>query len=299
MGNGKLIEHVYHQISLARDKLRASGSLCVKSGCMEGSDRRLWVHSEFGPAIQDKDTNQDYVIAWQDCAEIRDRKVSWAIVMSDGVTSSYWAEWAAELACWTSLARLVERRRRPVAKELALSSMHAAGEAIGELADVITKEPEEHCPDGEFAATWEYILSEGLLLQTTLTLVWWDGQLHIAVIGDGTAAIRDSSDAMYRVVAGSDLQTSRVHAIGPNNRMVAELDNWESLELTMPCSLAVFTDGVGRGVIADVAQLFACADVAIKDGETNAARKVIETLQKKCPKEFEDNLTLGLVYINR
>jgi hypothetical protein len=256
------------------------------------------VHSEYGPATQDKDTNQDYVIAWQDRAETQEHDGFWAIVMSDGVTSSYWAERAAEVACWTSLASLIELWGSRGAKQLAVSSVDAAGEAIGRVADVITKSPEKHRPKDEFEATWEYVLSEGLLLQTTLTLVWWDGRLHIAIVGDGAVAVRDSSDAACRAVAGSDLQTSRVHAIGPNNRQVAELDGWDSLELQMPCSLAIFTDGVARGVSSDASEIFACADAAMKDGKTNPARCVLGSLQQNRPKEFEDNLTLGLVYID-
>ncbi len=298
MADDELIGELRRHVTVARGKVRSAGSLCVGSGCLKASHRRVWVHSEFGPAAQDKDTNQDYVIAWQDRAETQEHDSFWAIVMSDGVTSSCWAEWGAELACWASLANLVERRVIRSDVQLALNSVHAAGEAIGRFADVITRRAEKYRPEDEFEATWEYVLSEGLFLQTTLTLVWWDGHLHIAIVGDGAVAVRDFSGATCLAVAGSDLQTSRVHAIGPNNRQVAKLDGWDSLELQMPCSLAIFTDGVARGVSADANEIFACADAAMKDGKTNPARCVLGSLQQHRPKEFEDNLTLGLVYID-
>jgi hypothetical protein len=293
-----LTKRLNHEVEAAREKVQAAGSLCVTSGRLEKSRRRLWVHSEFGPAIQEKDTNQDYVIAWQDDSNSKERTGAWAIVMADGVTSSYWAERAAELACWVSLAGLVDLRGSQSKMQLALSSIHAAGNVIGELADVITKEPGKCCPEGEFEATWEYTLAEGLLLQTTLTLVWWDGRLHIAMVGDGAVAIREPGDTGGRMVAGSDFETHRVHALGPNNRQVAELDGWDSLELKVPCSLAVFTDGVARGVGGDVSEIFERADAAIKVGETNPAQRTIDLFQQNRPTEFEDNLTLGLVYFD-
>jgi hypothetical protein len=299
MGDDKLIERFSHQVGLAREKVQAVGALCVKSGCLEGTCRRSWVHSEFGPAVQEKDTNQDYVIAWKDRSETEEPKEFWAIVMADGVTSSHRAEWAAELACWTSLARLVELRRNVEARELAMRSIHAAGGAVGGMGDLFRKKPEMYRPDDEFPATWEYILSEGLLLQTTLTLVWWDGCLHIAIVGDGAAAIRELNDGACRIVAGSDFETCGVHAIGPNNRQVAEPDVWNTMDVTMPFSLAVFTDGVGRGVAADASEIFAHADATIEDGEMNPARHVLDVLQQNRPKEFEDNLTLGLMYFDR
>ena len=299
MSNDELIGQLQHQIGLARETLGAAGSLCVESGHLEASSRRLWVHSEFGPAVQDKDSNQDFVIAWQDHGETEETKGHWAIVMADGVTSSCWAEWGAELACWISLAKLVELRGVRAGKQLALNSVNAAGEAIGKLADVITKGPQQYRPKDEFEATWEYVLSEGLFLQTTLTLVWWDGYLHIAIVGDGAVTIRESNDAGCRTIAGSDLQSSWVQAIGPNNRQLAELGAWDRLELKMPCSMAVFTDGVARGVSCDVGEIFAHADAAIVGGKTNPAQRVLGLLQQNRPKDFEDNLSLGLVYIDR
>ena len=301
MADDELIGELHRQVAVARDKVRSAGSFCVGSGCLKASHRRVWVHSEFGPAAHDKDTNQDFVIAWQGHAETQEHDGFWAIVMSDGVTSSCWAEWGAELACWTSLANLVERRVIRSGVQLALNSVHAAGEAIGRFADVITRRAEKYRPEGEFEATWEYVLSEGLFLQTTLTLMWWDGRLHIAIVGDGAVAVRDASRVACRLVTGSDLQTSRVHAIGPNNRQVAELDAWKELALTVPCSIAAFTDGVARGASADVREIFTHADIVIGggDGNENPARRVLGLLQQKRPRDFEDNLALGLVYIDQ
>jgi hypothetical protein len=68
--------------------------------------------------------------------------------------------------------------------------------------------------------------------------------------------------------------------------------------LKVPFSLAVFTDGVARGVGGDVSEIFELADAAIEVRETNPAQRALEFFQDNRPTEFEDNLTLGLVYFD-
>ena len=83
--------------------LSQSGRLRIQSGILPWSEGMLTVHTDYGPPQQDKDTNQDYVLAWCGGNTQRPTGVQWAVAMADGVTSSYWAEIGAKLACHTSL----------------------------------------------------------------------------------------------------------------------------------------------------------------------------------------------------
>ena len=127
------------------------------------------------------------------------------------------------------------------------------------VVDVITRNPEQYQPEGLFASTWKYMLREGLLLQTTLTLAWLEaGKCHLAIVGDGGAAVqfRDGPQRDRLVLAAPSEETSRVHAIGPGNRHVDDFDVWETLDANELSLLAIYTDGVGLGIGADASLLF-------------------------------------------
>ena len=166
------------------------GVVCATSGTLQWADGMLALHTDFGPAGQDKDTNQDYVVAWVPGSTVGKQNIGWALAMADGVTSSLYAEVGAELACWSALACLVSGGGN--GQEKARAAIDAAGEAIGLVADAIAAAGELYRPAAEFPSTWRYTLREGLLLQTTLTLAWLEnGVLNLAMVGDGGAAVEE------------------------------------------------------------------------------------------------------------
>ena len=82
-------------------------NVCLARADRVGYRGAIAFHTDFGPAEQDKDTNQDYVLAWVAKPGKSSSGVVWALAMADGVTASYQAELGAELACRASLARLL------------------------------------------------------------------------------------------------------------------------------------------------------------------------------------------------
>jgi hypothetical protein len=83
--------------------------LVVGSGCLHSGPTTLFFHTDFGPASQDKEMNQDYALAWSGDPSPGAPEPLLALALADGVTSSYRSEWASELACAVALQVLVEQ----------------------------------------------------------------------------------------------------------------------------------------------------------------------------------------------
>lgn len=101
--SGAALEHFERLRKKSEECLSARGTVCAGSGCLSWSTGKLTMHTDYGRADQDKDTNQDFALAWV-AADDQDGSVRWAIALADGVTSSWYAEYGAEIACWTALA---------------------------------------------------------------------------------------------------------------------------------------------------------------------------------------------------
>lgn len=274
--------------------LSERGNLRVASGTLPWSGGLLAIHSDFGPPEQDKDANQDYVTAWSPGELKREDGAAWVVAMADGVTSSYFAEIGAEVACRVGLARIVSGKGH--AHEKAREAMNAAGDAIGLLADAIEGDADEYRPEGEFSSSWRYTLREGLLLQTTLTLAWLEGdEFNLAVVGDGGAAIRRNGER-GEILADVNEETNRVHALGPRNRHVSEMDHWEQIAGDHLALVALYTDGIGRVLGVDAEDLLDQIEAARRtcDGR-NTSESIIHELMRIHNTELEDNLTLAVV----
>jgi hypothetical protein len=274
-----------------------------ESDWLLGSGSSRWrggditIHTDFGPVAQDKETNQDFVVGWTADGSRAQPVVPWALAMADGVTASFYAELGAELACRASLARLLMHPGKGKAK--ALDAVNAAGDAVGVVGDAIAANPELYKPDDMFKSTWKYILREGLLLQTTLTLAWMErGTCYLAMVGDGGAAVelRRRSGHKQVVLAAPVVETSLVHAIGPRNRHVDGFDVWQQVGAENLCQLAVYTDGVGHGIRSNTSLLFDPLRKMGGDSKvSNRVRALIQEWIRTRAEEFEDNLSLAVV----
>jgi hypothetical protein len=262
------------------------------------------LHSDFGPADQDKETNQDYALAWWPSAAAADARPrpSFVLALADGLTTSYRSESAAALASWVGVRALVENYRAAQPLDLARLAFAEAGLTIGQLADELARAPGASCPEGQFLSTWKYILQKGRLLQTTLTLAWLDGDhFRIAMVGDGGAlwrdyrGLRDSRQSTDRVLAACDLDSQQVYALGPAERGVQEFDCWHEEELDGPFLCALSTDGIGRGQGASPSALLDELESLQAAGAENPAQRFIERAIQQRPKDFEDNLTLAVI----
>ena len=280
-----------------RDKLESLGSVVVGSGTLRGESWRLDIHSCLGPVDQDKDENQDFAVGW--LSHERDSLIAWAVAMADGVTSSCYSAAGAELACWAGLAAVVGDDS--AGEDRGWHAMDAAGKAIGDMTDLIAADAGSYAPSGEFASTWKYALRKGLLLQTTLTLAWLQaGRLCVAIVGDGGAIVDHGREPKQNteVLTEADLTTNRVHAMGPGNREVVELDCWAEMPFDGKQRVALFTDGISRGLSSARSPLFHQLDeVRNQVGDGNAAEFLVQRWIDTAAKSFEDNLTLALVSV--
>lgn len=303
LGAGLAAKHA--QSSLAC--LRQAGQLVVGSGCLQSGSTSLALHTDYGPAGQDKETNQDYALAWASAPSARSSEPLLAFALADGLTSSYRSEWASEVACAVALQALVERLRQTsaVAGAPGAAAGHAsfafaaAGRALQEVARELAAKPEASCPPGQFLSTWKYILRKGALLQTTLTLAWLqDGQFRLAMIGDGGVLWRDralGSAAPDEVLAEADLSTNEVHALGPHGADPASFDLWVERPWAGSLVCAVCSDGVGRGAQkANLRLLDRLAEFQAQ-GSPNPAEAFIRQVVLAADPAFDDNLTLALL----
>jgi len=273
----------------------------IRVGC--GSFDLGFVHGSlytgFGPRTQDKDTNQDYALAWWPHSDKSGTRVRFALALADGVTDSYRAEWGAALACWAALRDLSQANNSDEATAVGERAFVAAGNAIADLANELARDPRASCPEGQFLSTWRYMLLNGRLLETTLSLLWVeDERLCLAIVGDAGALwrVHDSSPSdQGRVLAQCDLATSVVRALGPRCPTVVPFDCWgeESLSDGFLCTL--FTDGIGRSLGTDPLMILDDLDKLEAAAVPNQAHSYIEQALADRPEQFDDNVTLAIV----
>ena len=278
----------------AFDALRRTSSVVAGTGAINWKDGKLAIHTDFGPAGQDKEENQDFVLAWT--PDDDKSTIDWAVAMADGVTSSFLSGEGARIACSAGLTALITDEEPRNWRERARRAMDAAGTAIGDVADEILIDPDRFRPAEEFDSTWRYLLREGRFLQTTLSLVWSESRrLNVAIVGDGGVITDGYGSELTEVTELIDEATNRVHALGPNNRIVSEFDFADSIELLGTGVVAIFTDGIGRGITQCPAELFEVLrnEQSLSDGQL--ARRIVQDLMSRRPLDFEDNLTLALV----
>jgi hypothetical protein len=281
--------------------LAERGEIVVGSGAFQSGRLAAAIHSDFGPADQDKATNQDYALAWRPPDEAQQR-LRFVLALGDGLTTSFRAESAAALACWVGVRALVENVAPAQPLDLARLAFTEAGLTIGRLADNLARDPELSCPRGQFLSTWKYILKKGGLFQTTLTLAWLDGDhFRLAVLGDGGVlwrdyrGTRDSPHAADRVLAACDLDSQQVCALGPAQRCVRDFDCWHEEQIDGPFLCALSTDGIGRGQGLSPMELLNELERLQAAGVENPARQFIERAIEQRPKDYDDNLTLAVI----
>jgi len=282
--------------------LAQRGEMVVGSGSFRSGQFSGAIHSDFGPADQDKSTNQDYAMAWWPTANQTQSRLRFVIALADGLTTSFRSECASALACWVGVRALVEHVKAAAPTDLAKLAFNEAGLTIGRLADELANDPEASCPEGQFLSTWKYILKKGGLFQTTLTLAWLDSdRFRVAMVGDGGLLWRSYRgprgvpQTTDRVLASCDLDSQQVFALGPTSRCVRDFDCWHDEKLNGPFLCALSTDGIGRGHGVSPLTLLDELEGLQAAGEANPAERFIEHAIRQRPKDFDDNLTLAFI----
>lgn len=273
--------------------LRERGELWVGSGTVPLADGTLSFHSNFGPPGQDKPANQDYAVVWKGK---RGGVPAVALAIGDGLTSSYHSELGAQAACSAALRRLVAEINPRAPRPALDAAVAAAVQATKELAGDLAANAEKSCPPGQFLSTWKYILRQGRLLQTTLTLAWLeDDRLCVGVVGDGGCLVRAANLGELRIVALPDLATQEVNALGPGDAGPIPLDHFFDQRLERPYQAVFYTDGVGRGAGGAPAKLLEALDAPALVAGANPARAFIADAIQRDPRGFDDNLTLAIL----
>lgn len=292
--SGDALTQFQTQRSQSEQSLAGCGLVCARSGTLTWKNKRIAIHTDFGPPDQDKESNQDFALAWIPAEPDNSSSLQWAIALADGVTSSWFSEYAAEIACWTGLSALISKNANPI--DRACRAVSSAGDAIGRIGDIIESDSEANRPTGEFESTWRFTLNEGLLLQTTLCLAWKEAQeISLAFIGDGGAVIqrRTGENHQVELVGIMDDGTNRVHALGPRNRRVERPDVFREFADADVIQLAIFTDGVGRG-LSSPESVF--DEINLLDHrEINVAQRLIQNWIRHQGPDFQDNLSLAVV----
>lgn len=285
----RLAERRARQADQAQRVLASHGEFRCGSDCLRGGLPRIAIHTEFGPPGQSKDENQDFVVAWR--AADRRCPLQWMVAVADGVTSSFRAEWGAEAACWKSTeALLVHADLSPRAQ--ATRAMQSAADSLFDLAKLFHEHFEESRPAGDHVATWKFTLDEGLLLQTTLVLAWGvRDRAFLAAVGDG-GAMHVQGGRLQRLMT-SDVTTSLVTCLGPANPF-GGFDVWHDRQFGTDDALAVFTDGIDRGLSSERNFIGRSLQQPPSD-RGNPAEDWVKELLTASPADHQDNLTLAVV----
>jgi len=283
--------------------LRERGETIVGSGCVRSGGTTVAVHSDYGPEGQDKETNQDYALLWNESASAQKVDPILVLAIGDGLTSSFRSEWASALACSVAVRSVVEDVQRcdsvslGDSSTLALRAFENAGRAIGQLSDEIALDPEASCPEGQYLSTWKYILRRGLLFQTTLTLAWLRHEkLCVAILGDAGVLWKNADNDTAEVLVECDKSTNEVNALGPTSRGPGELDfcierPWKGLP-----TCAIFTDGIGRSLgSSSEATFMEQLEMLRKHGVENTARELIRMAIARNIPRLDDNVTLAVL----
>lgn len=283
--------------------LENCGQLLIESGHYCGSNLTIDLHSDKGPASPSKSqANQDFALAWISAPNGSSATPRFAIVMADGLSSSRGAEWAAPVVCFTALDRLLaeyECGHQPL--DSAAAAFGAAGTSLTSMVQIMAQD-QTSCPVGEFVRTWQHILSKGSLLQSTLSIAWYDGDFfYSAVVGDGGIMLRPmGARSGDREIAKCDLSTSLVHPLKPgmSEREIARYDFTKTPVATTFSGL-MCTDGIARGVDNGLSELLDDLQARSNGESQSVVPQFIEEAIRESPELFDDNLSMAVFHVTQ
>lgn len=295
-GGAGIGQRVVDLVSTHHEWLKQRGSLEINSGIINSEAATIAFHTDYGPLGQDKETNQDYVLVWHGRQGSEGSLPCVAIAMGDGLGSSFRSELASATACSVALRSLVEQWNPASPRATFEAAIATAVLALKNLVAELARDPQASCPPGQFLSTWKFMLNRGKLLQTTLTLVWLQGDwLRVAIIGDGGFMWRTYDPPATEVPAQCDLGTQEVNALGAAAEDSLPLDHYFERRFSRPFLAALFTDGVGRGLGTAPTSLLDTLEFPALPSESNPAQEYLKEAIVRNPRAFEDNLTLAVI----
>ena len=296
---------------LANDEVRRRSSPTAQGGrptwrvsvrlgqILRWAEGAIAIHTDFGPAEQDKDTNQD--LCWLGLPDEQESPsgIVWALAMADGVTASYQAELGAELACRASLARLLAHP----------GHSGREGSRCGECGRRCNRRccGCDHGRSRAVPAGWNVCVDLEIYAPRRTSAA---NHAHLGVAGRRSSAIWPSSEMAERrfnsatgprdernVLAAPNVETSRVHAIGPGNRHVDDLDCLADRSLRKTCRCWRSTRTVSAMALEPTPVCYSSnsrSDPDISQGP-NVAEQLIQEWIRTRADDFDDNLSLAIV----
>ena len=282
--------------------LAERGEMVVGSGSFESGRLAGAIHSDFGPADQDKETNQDYALAWWPSAAEAQQPLRFVLALADGLTTSFRSECASALACWVAVRALVENIRVPRPADLARLAFNEAGAEHRPTGRRVGPRPGSLLPRGPIPLHLEIHFAKGRAVSDHVNPCLAGPRLFSHRHGwrrRGPVArlSRDAGcpQATDRVLATCDLESQQVYALGPAQRRVRDFDCWHEEKLNGPFLCASPPTASDADTAPAPWRCWTNWKRLQAAGVENPARRFIEEAIQQRPKDFDDNLTLAVI----
>ncbi len=240
------------------------GEILTQSGCLSNQHYNVSIASETGFGT----INEDFVAMFRSGSPSNEI----AVAIADGVGSSLLAAKAAELACCVSLQSMAKSKSFAEAKPFL--SAQRIFRFIGKWINRRTGPAE-----GFTQSAWESAIGARQVLQTTLTVIWTEGdQVKALSLADG--GVIGSSDG--RNVQYASL-SDRCSGIGPYQPLIQP----RALAFGIQQYVSVFTDGLNELMEENASVRTAFAGAT----GLNASQAINKALVD-FPEYIEDNVSL-------
>jgi hypothetical protein len=271
-----------------------------------GSPLRLDLCTDFGPPDDDKLCNQD-------AAAFAGFEAPWpglVVALADGVSNSPYSEYGARLVVQTATRQVPELLR--TARPDEGTSPAWWQQCFEQMTEAIRRQmfhlwAPVHASPGDFLPPgWRpdifvrAVRDKNLFLSTMLVAAvlreaddrFWGFFAHV---GDGSLSFCRDPLGQPQVVDAlvCDVQTALDHSLGPAVEQAC-FPRCSYARLGAQFQLGLATDGLARALpMKELLLRFQQARQA--NGQSNAARRIIEQLKQDCPEQVADNLSLAFL----
>ncbi|QDV85405.1 protein phosphatase 2C domain-containing protein [Planctomycetes bacterium TBK1r] len=279
-------------IDASRRTIAQFGSVFETSGSFSTDQHSISFHTSIGPPQVGKTVNEDAILGFR---SEDNSSIHWACAVADGVGSSTYPEVGSRSATWAALAYLVEHQKHRSARTQGIDAIHFAQAAILKLAATLKADLTDLKFKPSYLPTPAYrrVVNRQSCFQTTLCLVWCDGQsIFLASVGD-SGALQSSANKGLSKLFFPDVTHPQVNALCPSLSTIS-IDDWQEISARQT-SLAVFTDGVAKSLVDRH------GDRIFKELEFDAlfssgsAERSLHDLELATPEDAADNMSLLLV----
>lgn len=279
-------------VDASRQTIAQFGSVFETSGSFSTDQHSVSFHTSVGPPQVGKTVNEDAILGF---LGIDNAPIRWACAIADGVGSSTFPEVGSRSATWAALACLVENQKHRSARRQGLDAVHFAHASILQLAATLKDDLADlkFKPSYLTARAYQHVVNRQSCFQTTLCLVWCDGQsIFLASVGD-SGALQSSANGSLSKLFFPDVTHPQVNALCPSLSTIT-MDNWENVS-ARKTSLAVFTDGVAKSLVEQHGEILYDAREFDNLFSSGSAEGNLDALAAATSEDAADNMSLLLV----